>query len=197
MRILAIDPGPTECGYVVLEDDIIHHHGVLPTGDADDEDRQSTMQNVVRGEAVHYDAKVVIEMISSYGMAVGIETFETCVWIGQLLYSAQLCSARHPGRIYRSTIKHHLCGSSKAKDANVRQALIDRFGPGRELAIGTKKNPGPLYGISSHCWAALALAVTYQDLGEACCVDPAREMAAKSARRQLKREKRKAKEVSK
>jgi len=124
-------------------------------------------------------------------MPVGIETFETCYWIGAM------CHEYNGKRIYRSTVKHHLCGSSKAKDANVRQALIDRFGPGRELAIGTKKNPGPLYGISSHCWAALALAVTYQDLGEAACVDPAREMAAKSARRQLKREKRKAKEASK
>jgi hypothetical protein len=41
----------------------------------------------------------------------------------------------------------------RAKDANIRQALIDKLG-----AVGTKKAPGPLYGISGHLWAALAVA---------------------------------------
>ena len=42
----------------------------------------------------------------------------------------------------------------RAKDGNVRQALIDLIGE-----QGTKKNKGPTYGISSHSWAALAVAV--------------------------------------
>jgi len=188
VRILAIDPGPTECGYVVLDGGELVECGIVPTWHCANFD----IFNVLFDQSSRRDVpRLVVEMIASYGMPVGIETFETCYWIGAM------CHEYNGKRIYRSTIKHHLCGSAKAKDGNIRQALIDRFGPGRELAIGTKKNPGPLYGISSHCWAALALAVTYQDLGEACCVDPAREMAAKSARRQLKREKRKAKEVSK
>lgn len=65
-------------------------------------------------------------------------------------------------RIFRRDIKLHLCNSVRAKDANIRQALIDRYG-GKEKAIGKKKSPGPLYGIKSHMWAALALAVTYHD----------------------------------
>lgn len=40
----------------------------------------------------------------------------------------------------------------------MRQALIDRFG-----APSTKKAPGLLYGVSSHMWAALALAVCAHD----------------------------------
>jgi len=43
----------------------------------------------------------------------------------------------------------------KAKDANIRQALIDKLGP-----VGTKKSPGPLWGVKSHIWSALAVAVT-------------------------------------
>ena len=65
--------------------------------------------------------------------------------------------------IYRKDVKLHLCGSPRAKDSNIRQALIDRFGPGKEKAIGLKKTPGPLYGVKSHVWAALAVAVTHLD----------------------------------
>ena len=48
----------------------------------------------------------------------------------------------------------------KAKDSNIRQALIDRFGP-----VGTKKNPGWFYGVSKDVWAAIAVGgVTFHDL---------------------------------
>jgi len=59
--------------------------------------------------------------------------------------------------VFRRDVKMHLCGSARAKDANIRQALLDRLGP-----VGTKKAPGPLYGVKSHIWAALAVAVTYE-----------------------------------
>ena len=70
---------------------------------------------------------------------------------------------RAPSMVYRHEVKLHLCGSARAKDANVRQALIDRFGPGKELAIGRKAAPGPLYGMTGDCWAALGVAVTDAD----------------------------------
>ena len=57
----------------------------------------------------------------------------------------------------------HLCGHPRAKDPNIRQALLDRFGPGREKALGTKKAPGALYGIKGDEWAALAVAITWWD----------------------------------
>jgi len=60
----------------------------------------------------------------------------------------------------------NLCGVMKAKDGNIRQALIDRFpatGGGKIPQIGTKAKPGPLYGFSRDKWAALAVAVTFQD----------------------------------
>ena len=55
----------------------------------------------------------------------------------------------------------------RAKDANVRAALIDRFGPSKRKAIGLKATPGPLYGVHSHMWSALAVAVTYGDRRDA------------------------------
>lgn len=42
-------------------------------------------------------------------------------------------------------------------------ALLDLFprtGGGATPQIGTKAKPGPLYGVSSHAWAALGVAVT-------------------------------------
>ena len=103
---------------------------------------------------------VVCELIQCQGMPVGKETFETAYFIGRIMES-QLSQGNHFFRVYRSDVKLHLCGTMKAKDPNVRQALIDKYGGNTRVAIGLKKTPGPLYGISSHIWSALALAVTW------------------------------------
>lgn len=108
---------------------------------------------------------IAIEMIASYGMPVGAEVFETCVWIGRFIESfggGEL--------VYRKNVKMHLCHTPRAKDANVRQAIIDLFpktGGGKTPQIGTKKQPGPLYGVSSHIWSALGVALTYSETKKA------------------------------
>ena len=141
LRILAIDPGPESSGYVVFDGEKVKESGVVSNAD---------MRLVIFG--VGRDA-VAIEMIASYGMAVGKEVFETCVWIGRFM---ECCNKEERVElVYRRDIKLHLCGSPRAKDANIRQALIDKLG-----APGTKKNPGATYGVKSHAWAALAVAVT-------------------------------------
>lgn len=78
---------------------------------------------------------LVIEMIASYGMAVGKEVFDTCVWIGRFKETA-IMNHKKVEYIYRKDEKMNICHSMKAKDSNIRQALIDRFGE-----VGTKKNP--------------------------------------------------------
>lgn len=102
---------------------------------------------------------LAIEMIASYGMPVGREVFETCVWIGR--YISRYDRMRGHTLVYRKDVKMHLCGSMKAKDGNIRQALMDKFGG--KNAVGTKKKPGPLYGISGDKWAALGVAVTFAE----------------------------------
>ena len=99
---------------------------------------------------------LVIERIACYGMAVGAEVFETVFWSGRF---AQAYGVELVSRIARLQVKLHLCHDSRAKDANIRQALIDKFGK-----PGTKKEPGVLYGIAGDLWAALALAVTAREV---------------------------------
>jgi len=147
--IMAIDPGPEQSAYVVID------CGKRTVLDA------RTLPN---GELLDYiplaDAdRVYIEMIASYGMAVGKSVFETCVWVGRFMECAWRSSGQEPALIYRKDVKMHLCGNTKAKDANIRQAIMDLYGSTREKAIGTKKRPGPLYGVKGDEWAAIGVAL--------------------------------------
>lgn len=149
MTILAIDPGTTESGWCVYDGAQVVASGVF--------DNAGMLETVMDTPA----DRLAIEMIASYGMAVGREVFETCVWIGRFKQAF-----RDPDAVellYRKDVKLHLCGTTKAKDPNVRQALLDLFprtGGGKTPQIGTKAQPGPLYGVSSHAWSALGVAVT-------------------------------------
>lgn len=100
---------------------------------------------------------LAIEMIASYGMPVGREVFETCLWIGRYIEAWEARGGRYQ-LVYRKDVKMFLCESMRAKDANIRAALIDRFG-GKDRAIGKKSAPGPLYGMIGDCWSALAVAL--------------------------------------
>ena len=64
--------------------------------------------------------------------------------------------------VYRREVCSVLDVSKGGKDAQVRQRMIEMH-PG---GCGTKKAPGPLYGVSSHAWQALGLAVAVTLLPE-------------------------------
>ncbi len=100
-------------------------------------------------------------MIASYGMGVGKSVFETCVWIGRFI---EVIGDNYK-YIYRKDEKMNLCGSMKAKDSNIVQALIDRFAPNTSnKGKGTKKEPGWFYGFKKDIWQAYAVGVTYYDM---------------------------------
>ena len=153
--ILAIDPGPAQSGYCIYDGERLRESGVLPNADM--------LVRVQQWPAT----RLAIEMIASYGMAVGREVFETCVWIGRFQQAWRDPAAAE--LVYRKDVKLHLCGTNKAKDANVRQALLDLFprsGGGATPQVGTKAQPGPLYGVSSHAWPALGVAITASALSK-------------------------------
>lgn len=104
----------------------------------------------------------VCERVEGFGMPVGSEVFETVRWEGEYR-----CYCRRLGiefqQVPRRTIKLHHCHSARATDANIRQALVDRFGK-----RGTKKNPGRTYGITGKdIWSAFAIAIYWRDRMEA------------------------------
>lgn len=159
--ILAIDPGNERSAYVLLQRGEILGHAILPNEElrgqlARARDRRVAPRDLWPIESFRAPL-LCVEMIASYGMPVGREVFETCIWIGRFVEAYG-----HAHRlVYRRDVKLHLCGSSRAKDANVRQALLDAVGP-----RGTQRDPGPTYGLRADEWAALAVAVTARDTGE-------------------------------
>ena len=146
MKLLAIDPGPQESAWVLWD-------GEIRLKDKVPNERLLTM---LRGGGDPRD-RCAIEMIAHYGtgMPAGAEVFDTCVWIGRFM---QAFGADRTTLVKRHEVKTHLCGSQRAKDGNIRQALIDRLGP-----QGTKRAPGRTYGVSGDVWSALAVAVTWWD----------------------------------
>jgi hypothetical protein len=150
--ILAIDPGPKQSAWVRISDTgfPVEH------GKEVNEALRDRLAGLVVG------CPLALEMIASYGMPVGAEVFETCVWIGRFA-EAYPWRREEVNFILRRDVKLAICKSPKANDASIRCALIDRFGPGRDLAIGKKNSPGPLYGFKADAWAALAVACTLHD----------------------------------
>lgn len=159
MRIFAVDPGLSQSGWVLLrpEDRSLIESGI---------DANEVMRR--RLHLLSYTStRVVIEHVGHYGtgMSVGKDVFDTCVWIGRFV---EICEAQRMGYtlIERRWVKIAICASAKAKDKNIRQAMLDRYpatGGGSVPQVGTKGKPGPLFGVSSHIWPALALAHTYLD----------------------------------
>lgn len=158
--ILAIDPGNIESGYVLVKNNLeILQKGKVPN--------EELLDNLVFDrfwrEFNDGEDHVAIEMVASYGMAVGATVFETCVWIGRFIQAIQ-CNIE-PKFIYRKDEKINLCNSMRAKDSNIVQALIDRFAPNTpNKGKGTKKEPGWFYGFKKDIWQAYAVAVTYHDM---------------------------------
>lgn len=154
MKILAIDPGTEKSGFCLFDTD---KFAVLEAGISDNEEL------LHRTTWAECDI-VCIEMIKSYGMSVGDTTFVTILWIGRYVQYAFSINLPHKLLYKKIDINPTLCFSNKAKDANIRQALLDMFEPsggGKTPQIGTKTEPGPLYGVSSHSFSALAVAITY------------------------------------
>ena len=140
-RILGIDPSPDKQAYVMLVDGKVTSKGFVNVC----EFRNYHLGNDERVE-------VAIETIQSFGMPVGKSVFETCQNIGRI---REIFRHDDVFLYKRSDIKMHFCNTTRAKDSNIRQAMLDRYG-------GCKKGE-PLEGIKKDLWSALALCTYHKD----------------------------------
>jgi hypothetical protein len=148
VTLYAIDPGTEQSAVVTVRDGAVSG-------------QMWENRELVRWLAYHSEPSswnhLIVEQIESYGMAVGREVFETVFWSGRFVQAWTHGNKGTFDMLPRKVVKLALCGSPRAKDTNIRQALIDRYGGSPCIKKG-----GALYGIKSHLWAALALAETYR-----------------------------------
>jgi len=177
--IVGIDPGSTSSGVVIFDVDFFKI--VLA-----EEFNNEQLLKVLRGFPYNIEVEskfifdirdmedLYIEDIEGMGLSVGRSVFETAKWIGRFSEAYEKCTNRKSIEVFRSDEKIILCGTrtyvnpvnGKRKsvgDKQIRASLIERFDPvggGKIPQIGTKKNPGPLYGVKGHCWQALSVLIT-------------------------------------
>lgn len=157
--ILAIDPGNVLSAYVVLDNKL----KPVDFGKVDNYELKENMLDIINRYRIR---NVAIEYIACYGLAVGKEVFDTCIWIGK--FTEKICSHIDIDEItpiYRKDEKINLCNSMKAKDTNIRRALIDRFAQHDfKNGKGTKYKKDWFYGFKADVWASYAVAITYYDM---------------------------------
>jgi len=144
VTVIGIDPGAKQSSLVVWDSvaKVITYKGIL------DNDHVPFCVRSAPSKSI-----VAIEQLRGYGLRVGNDTFDSIWWSGVFAEAAK--SAGMPFYMLpRADICNHLTDNPKCGDKGIRDALIDRYGE-----QGSRKEPGRLYGIKSHMWAALAAAV--------------------------------------
>ena len=162
--ILGIDPGPVTSGVVLydpVQGKVVEAWAKMLTEKAL---RVTRFRRLLtdRGFVWELDrVHLAMETIVSYGARIGMETIANIELIGRIkeAWSREDANATY---LSRPDILGHLTGRRNAKEADCADRLKEMHGGLN--AVGTKKNPGPLYGVTSHAWSALAVAVVASDL---------------------------------
>ena len=154
MIIYGIDPGPTASGVAVYDTQarrLLHSNKAASLGEVRLEMQLLNLK--------HQDLWVAIERMQSYGIAGGslLQTSEIVGRVQEMAHTLEIPHSLH----YRREVLRALDVTGKGnRDSLVMNRLIEMHGGTKRAAVGLKKEPGPLYGISSHAWAALAVAIT-------------------------------------
>ena len=153
MIVLGLDPGPTNSGLALYDSDareVIEACKSITTADA--------MDLITRVAGKFGIDLVAIERVQSYGIA-GASLLRTAE-VGGMLHRCASNLGLDVVWLYRREVLRGLDVTGKGnRDSLVRQRLIEIHGGDRASAVGTKARPGPLYGVASHAWQALAVAV--------------------------------------
>lgn len=163
MKVLGLDPGSSASALVVWDADRlrVRQKWKLPNADLARLLVSFEIEDAIGRDA---DTTLVIESTSAYtvpggrqGRFMPQQLLETVEWSGYF----RRCWHQVGGtveRLDRRKVKLHLLGRASGTDAHVRAALLELVGP-----QGTKKAPGPTFGMRADLWAALAVAYVWQD----------------------------------
>lgn len=164
MKILGIDPGPVTHGAVLY--DTVDRRVVWS-------DKAAT-QDQVEAVALEHDwqtFRIVIERPAAMG-AIGsgvVGHMLDTAWAAGAMSEALCLHGFFVDEMTRREVLRYLgvLTGKGAADSRVRAACIaDHEHPGGPSAVGRKRAPGPLYGVSSHAWQALGLVLAFINKGK-------------------------------
>lgn len=167
--IVGIDPGPRSSGLVIYD-----LHGPRD-GDgrvrlADKAATWETVERELRYLRPHIRAGEVLVCCERVAPGrTGWSLVQTSEVIGRVV---QLVSdigrdarAAAPARLLTRRevlMALRVSGRGAERDKLVRHCLMEMHGGDRIMSIGTKQDPGPLHGMASHAWAALAVVCAHR-----------------------------------
>lgn len=143
--VMFVDPGPLQSGVAIIGiDNFEPIHTTIMSND-----QLLAFEHPLR-------CVVGIEMPVCYGGKIGASTLHTCRVVGQLQQSLRPLPVI---LMSRPEVLRQATGQPSAKKGAAWEVMVERFGE-----PGTKRNPGLLYGISSHARDAYEGAVALADL---------------------------------
>ena len=166
MKVFAIDPGNIESGYCLVEYKGDKITKILESGKVENNE---LLYGLFRTYGMRYHddpPQLAIELIESYGMAVGRTVFDTCIWTGRFIQRVMdkkdVSAKVEVNFITRREEKLEICKSVKANDSNIRRQLIDLYAQHDfQNGKGTKRDKDFFYGFKADMWAAFAVAHTF------------------------------------
>ena len=149
--IVGIDPGPLTSGLVVYEDGrVVRAY------------KAATIEQVrfeILALTGRFAAEVVVECTSAGPPSTSV--VQTTEVVGRILERCDVALVRSPSYYWREVLQALCCARKGNKDSLVRLACIELHGGDKSAAVGTKKHPGPLYGVTSHAWQALGVVMAH------------------------------------
>jgi len=153
MRVFAIDPGNIGSAYCVIDAETLKPLEFAKVSN-------NELRQIIRDWKFEETDYAVLEALQSYGNLIGKDVLDTAYWLGRFAECLTRKTICEPLLVYRIKVKVHICHDSRAKDSNIRRALIDRFAT-HDFANGkgTKKNRDWFYGFHSDIWSAYSVAL--------------------------------------
>ncbi len=149
ITVIGLDPGSEKSAYVVWNNKNILVKGIPPNEEL--LEMLSDLQD-------RYFPVLAIESMISIPGGVGKAVIQTIEWADRFYQAWQGEREKVPV----GNVRVALCGTMRSDNADVRRALIQRFGE-----PGIKKNPNPImYGLKGsgyHLIRAFAVAVVHMD----------------------------------